>query len=279
MDTTTSASNAPYTDGQTTVIIHPRYRAALNTVLHLPDIFDTEGITLYRGRNVVKRFDTDNGTWVVKRYKRPNRVQRIAYTFFKKSKAERAYHYAWLMRERGIDTPEGIACILQKHNRLLQDSYFVATLCTYRPVFPELVPTEHYDQQLAHSLAAFLVHMHRQGVMHGDLNLNNILYSRLADGQWHFCVIDTNRSLVTKDGVPLELTQREYDLIRFLAAQPGKAFSREALMEHVWNYAGYVGDVRGVDVAVRRLREKLEDDPANPKFIITRRGLGYLFAE
>ena len=91
--------------------------------------------------------------------------------------------------------------------------------------------------------------------------------------------IDTDRSVVTKDGVPLELTQREYDLIRFLAAQPGKAFSREALMEHVWNYAGYVGDVRGVDVAVRRLREKIEDDPANPAFIITRRGLGYLFAE
>ena len=204
MDTTTSASNAPYTDGQTTVIIHPRYRAALNTVLHLPDIFDTEGITLYRGRNVVKRFDTDRGTWVVKRYKRPNRVQRIAYTFFKKSKAERAYRYAWLMRERGIDTPEGIACILQKHNRLLQDSYFVATLCTYRPVFPELVPTEHHEQQLAHSLAAFLVHMHRQGVMHGDLNLNNILYTRLADGQWHFCVIDTNRSKF-KD----RLTRRE----------------------------------------------------------------------
>ena len=92
-------------------------------------------------------------------------------------------------------------------------------------------------------------------------------------------VIDTDRAVVTKDNVPLELTQREYDLIRFLAAQPGKAFSREALMEHVWNYAGYVGDVRGVDVAVRRLREKLEDDPANPKFIITRRGMGYLFAE
>jgi len=90
--------------------------------------------------------------------------------------------------------------------------------------------------------------------------------------------IDQERSVVRKDGLPLELTQREYDLIRFLAAQPGKAFSREALMEHVWNYAGYVGDVRGVDVAVRRLREKIEDDPANPTFIVTRRGLGYLFA-
>lgn len=89
--------------------------------------------------------------------------------------------------------------------------------------------------------------------------------------------IDPERAVVTKDGVPLELSQREYDLIRFLAAQPGKAFSREALMEHVWNYAGYVGDVRGVDVAVRRLREKIEDDPANPAFIVTRRGLGYLF--
>ena len=90
-------------------------------------------------------------------------------------------------------------------------------------------------------------------------------------------VIDTEGASVQKDGVTLELSQREYDLIRFLAGQPGKVFSREALMEHVWNYAGYVGDVRGVDVAVRRLREKIEDDPANPVFIVTRRGLGYLF--
>ena len=90
-------------------------------------------------------------------------------------------------------------------------------------------------------------------------------------------VIDTEGAQVQKDGVTLELSQREYDLIRFLAAQPGKVYSREALMENVWNYAGYVGDVRGVDVAVRRLREKLEDDPANPVFILTRRGLGYLF--
>ena len=89
--------------------------------------------------------------------------------------------------------------------------------------------------------------------------------------------IDMEGAVVRKDGVALELSQREYDLIRFLAAQPGKVFSREALMEHVWNYAGYVGDVRGVDVAVRRLREKIEDDPANPVFIVTRRGLGYLF--
>jgi two-component system response regulator VicR len=90
-------------------------------------------------------------------------------------------------------------------------------------------------------------------------------------------VVDTDLLVVYKDGKALDLTQREYELIRFLASQPGKVFSREALMEHVWNYEGYVGDVRAVDVAVRRLREKIEDDPAAPRFIVTRRGLGYLF--
>ena len=90
--------------------------------------------------------------------------------------------------------------------------------------------------------------------------------------------IDLGSATVYKDGAPLELTQREYDLIRYLADQLGKVFSREALMEHVWNYDGYVGDVRAVDVAVRRLREKLEDDPASPTFILTKRGMGYLFA-
>ena len=90
-------------------------------------------------------------------------------------------------------------------------------------------------------------------------------------------VIDKEKSAVRKDGKALDLTQREYDLICFLAAEPGKIFSREVLMEHVWNYDGYVGDVRAVDVAVRRLREKLEDDPANPVFIVTKRGMGYYF--
>ena len=89
--------------------------------------------------------------------------------------------------------------------------------------------------------------------------------------------IDTELLMAYKDSSPLDLTQREYELLKFLAANPGKVYSREALMENVWNYEGYVGDVRAVDVAVRRLREKVEDDAANPQFIITRRGLGYLF--
>jgi two-component system response regulator VicR len=90
-------------------------------------------------------------------------------------------------------------------------------------------------------------------------------------------VINCDSACVSKDGIELDLTQREYELVKFLALHAGKVFSRQELMENVWNYDGFVGDVRGVDVTVRRLREKLEDDPALPKFIMTRRGLGYYY--
>lgn len=90
--------------------------------------------------------------------------------------------------------------------------------------------------------------------------------------------INTDRFQVFKNGKPIELTQREYELLTFLASHPDKVFSRVDLMEQVWNY-GYVGDdVRTVDVTVRRLREKIEDDPASPRYILTRRGVGYYYS-
>ena len=90
--------------------------------------------------------------------------------------------------------------------------------------------------------------------------------------------IDTEQMMAYKDGKSLDLTQREYELLKFLGSHPGKVFSREALMENVWNYEGYVGDVGAGVVAIRGLREKVEDDPAAPQFVVTRRGLGYLFS-
>ena len=86
--------------------------------------------------------------------------------------------------------------------------------------------------------------------------------------------IDVSRQTVAKDGVELDLTQREFELIRFMARQCGKVFSREELMREVWQYE-YYGDVRAVDVAIRRLREKIEDDPALPAILMTKRGAGY----
>lgn len=91
-------------------------------------------------------------------------------------------------------------------------------------------------------------------------------------------IIDFERHTVFKSGKDLELTSREYELIKFLASAPGKVISREQLMSEVWQY-DYYGDLRAVDVAVRRLREKLEENPAEPIYVMTKRGVGYYFSE
>lgn len=88
--------------------------------------------------------------------------------------------------------------------------------------------------------------------------------------------INIERYEVSKNGVVIDITLREFELLKFLAMQPDKIFSREKLLENVWGYE-YYGDVRTVDVTVRRLREKIEDDPSMPKYIITKRGVGYYF--
>lgn len=88
--------------------------------------------------------------------------------------------------------------------------------------------------------------------------------------------IDLNRYEVRKNGKPLELTLREFELLKYLAERESRVFSREQLLEEVWGYE-YYGDIRTVDVTVRRLREKLEDDSSDPKYIMTKRGIGYYF--
>lgn len=90
--------------------------------------------------------------------------------------------------------------------------------------------------------------------------------------------IDPNRYEVRKKGAQLELTHKEYELIKFLASQKNKVFSRETLLEKVWGYE-YFGDARTVDVAIRRLRSKVEDNPSKPVYILTKRDVGYYFAE
>ena len=91
-------------------------------------------------------------------------------------------------------------------------------------------------------------------------------------------VIDNERFDAIVNGRPAELTQREFELISFLAASPGKVYSREALLHSVWQY-DYFGDLRAVDVAVRRLREKIEEDSGQPRYVMTKRGVGYYYSD
>lgn len=87
--------------------------------------------------------------------------------------------------------------------------------------------------------------------------------------------IDIDMYEVYKNGQPLDLTHREFELLYYMARNSGKVMTREHLLQAVWGYE-YFGDVRTVDVTIRRLREKIEDDPSKPEIILTRRGLGYM---
>ncbi len=88
--------------------------------------------------------------------------------------------------------------------------------------------------------------------------------------------IDINRFEIKRNNSVIDLTLREFELVKYLAKQCGQIFSRELLLEKVWGYE-YYGDVRTVDVTIRRIREKIEEDPANPQYIVTKRGVGYYF--
>lgn len=86
--------------------------------------------------------------------------------------------------------------------------------------------------------------------------------------------IDVDARAAWKDGQPVDLTAKEFDLMELFLRNPGRVYSRENLLNLVWGYE-YIGEFRTVDVHVRRLREKLEPDPANPEYILTKWGVGY----
>ena len=89
--------------------------------------------------------------------------------------------------------------------------------------------------------------------------------------------LDLDKFEVKIRGEIIDLTVREFEVIKFLASQPGQVVTRETLLEKVWGYE-YYGDIRTVDVTVRRIREKIEKDTSSPKILITKRGVGYYIA-
>ncbi len=102
-----------------------------------------------------------------------------------------------------------------------------------------------------------------------DDNTNKIIVGDLS--------LDLDKFEVKVKGEVVDLTLREFEVLKYLANQPGQVITREVLLEKVWGYE-YYGDIRTVDVTVRRIREKIEKDTSAPKILITKRGVGYYIA-
>jgi serine/threonine protein kinase len=173
--------------------IHPSYQSLTPFIKLLPDRFDTDGEIIFKERNTLKKIRTDGQTLIVKLFKTPHIINRIAYTFFRLSKAERSYKYALELIEKGITTPFPIAYITEKKGGLFSRSFYVSSYIDYSGLLRELAyhPLEEV-KALAEAFAHFTAFLHDNEVFHIDYSPGNILYKKEED-QYRFCLVDLNR--------------------------------------------------------------------------------------
>ncbi len=177
------------------ITINPEFEQFRDFVERLPVIFDNEGVLIRKLRNVVKVFDIDGVKINVKRFCRPGIINRVAYTHFRASKAERAYSYALRLLEMGIQTPAPIAVIIDKRGGLLDYSYFVSIQIAYQRNFAEfkdLIELDNESKFILRELARFTAMLHEKGVYHRDYSGDNILYD-IHDDYIDFSIVDINR--------------------------------------------------------------------------------------
>lgn len=199
----------------TKIVINPTYQAWAAFLHTLPMRFDAEGETLYADRNVIKRYYLNGKAVVVKRFRRPVWIQRMVYTFFRKSKAQRAYLYGLELRRRGVETAESIAYIEHKRLLLIDDCYYVCGNDSAPPIADEIYDTETPNLVMLADFARFVAYLHEHGILHHDLNRTNVLYHPLGNGHYTFSLIDNNRMRFYPEGTTPPLPECMENLTRF----------------------------------------------------------------
>ena len=175
-------------------VIHPDYALYSDFINRLPDIFHAEGKTIFKARNELKIFELQGLEFVVKSFKIPHFINKVAYSVLRASKAERAYRYATMLLNKGILTPTPVAYIEIRQYGLLFNSFFVSTKSRFHreireisnsPDLPEAYP-------VLEDLARFTADLHRKGIFHKDYGPGNILFGETGDG-YDFELVDLNR--------------------------------------------------------------------------------------
>ncbi|HSD06761.1 lipopolysaccharide kinase InaA family protein [Flavobacterium sp.] len=177
-------------------IINLAYKTSEAQVINFVKSFKTEGILFGDGkRNIIKLFDLDGKTINIKSFKIPNLVNKIAYKYFRKSKARRSFEYATLLLEKGIGTPEPIA-FFENYNWIgLKDSYYVSEHLECDLTYRELVEIPEFpdNENILRQFTQFSFHLHQNGVEFLDHSPGNTLIKKSANGKYEFFLVDLNR--------------------------------------------------------------------------------------
>lgn len=214
------------------IVLNPKYKKLADFVEHLPFSFENDGDLIYNGRNVLKSFQVEGIDLVVKSFKVPILLNKIAYSCFRKSKAARSYEYGMEIRRRGGNTPEPVAYIEEHKWGMLYRSYYICLNCKDAETVRFYMSGQKQDDALLRSFAYFSADLHERGILHIDYSPGNILVDKKDDGSFEFSLIDINRLCFKK------LTDKE----------AYQSFSRLALSESVsTQLAGWYAEARSMD--------------------------------
>lgn len=175
--------------------INPKYAALEKEILSVPQRFDREGEVIYQGRNIIKVLIIGGVRVNIKSFKRPHLINKVAYAYFRKSKAERSFLYANRFTELGIGTPEPVAYICFRDKVGLTDSYYISlqldNVFTLRGL-PDLPEKEQEDAYRA--FTRFTYDFHQKNVYFIDHSAGNTLVRKEKDGVFRFWLVDLNRT-------------------------------------------------------------------------------------
>ena len=204
--------------------------------------FEKEGKVIFAGRNVIKLMELDGEEVVVKRFRRPNFIQKIIYTFFRKTKAYRAFHNGEELIKRDFITPNPIKYIETRRCGLIDYCYYI-TGTDFNPPIEDLTDRDDWNIVLATDFGRFVAQLHNKGILHHDLNDTNVRFilrlaqkldSDSSDGSesFDFSLIDINRMTfypLDKE-IPLNICldnltrfTGRYDLFEYVVREYAKA--------------------------------------------------------
>ena len=176
------------------IVINPEYSFLTDFINDLPENFSSEGEIIYNERNVLKRYQVQGVDMIVKSFKVPILVNRIAYAFLRKSKACRSYEYALEILKRGGNTPAPIAYIEEYKNGLLNRSYYISIFDARATTIREYMDGSILDAEVMwRSFVRFTINIHRSGILHIDYSPGNVLMETKPDDSFRFSLIDINR--------------------------------------------------------------------------------------
>ncbi|MGM9759502.1 MAG: lipopolysaccharide kinase InaA family protein [Parabacteroides sp.] len=172
--------------------LNPVFSVLSSFVEQLPQRFSHEGRVIYRARNEIRVFEQEGLQLNAKRYQVPIWINRLIYTFIRKSKAQRAYEYAFELKRRGFHTADPVAYLLFYQGGLLHRSYFVSLQLQAVPLYDWVKLSPDVAQERYRALGRFVGDLHEAGVYHADFSPGNVLYE-VVDGNPRFYLIDINR--------------------------------------------------------------------------------------